>query len=238
MALPVKGREVKSSPKSSTTTRAANSRDVRKAAAAVPPPPRNIMKIVSKGKNSIIDDAVEKKRLASRSLRMSINLPSSNGETNKTAAVGLQSRNGLNSLSASKKPVGGSVGIKRSTASSLHMSIDVPSGIGIGVASKTITTGAKPRNGTNVAPKSMKSVGTLMGKRPTARSLHMSINLPSGGGETSKTASTFEHNRNKKVRCNSPKGHPVASRTSTQVFTCPLLYTLIEIELFENYACC
>lgn len=272
LALPVKGRVVNSSPKSSAKTRAAKvslSRDERKAAAAVPLPPRNGINRDSKGKNSV-GGTVEKKRLTAwslhtsinlpsgtgeatktaaaalrsrnglssfstskkpvggtvekrltaRSLHMSINLLSGTGETSKIAASALRSRNGLNSFSTNKKPVGGSVEKKRLTAQSLHMSINLPSGTG--ETSKTTTTAIKPRNGINPSPKNMKSVGDSVEKRPTARSLRASINLPSGAGETSKTASMFKHNGNKNIYSNLLKVHPVASRISTQVLTCPL----------------
>lgn len=213
LGLPVKGREVNSSPNLSTKTRAArlpHSLDERKAAAAVPP--RSGVKTGSRGKKSD-RNSVEKKILTARSLHMSIHLPSGTGATSKTAAAALQSRNGMDSVSKSKKSVGGSM--KGLTVRSLYKSINLPSGTS--ETSKTATAAVKPTNGINRASKSMKTVGDSVEKRPTARSLHMSINLPSGAGETSKTASLFEHN--KKVRSNLPsisKHHPLASQTSTE----------------------
>lgn len=241
LALPVKGGEVNSSPKSSAKTRPGKpplTRDQRKASAAVSPrigiinglKRENSVGIIngSKRENSVriingskrensVGDAVVKKRLTARSLHTSINLPSGTAETRKTADAPLRSRNGTNRFSASMNSVGSLVEKKRLTASSLHMSINVPPGTGI--ASKTTTAAVKPRNGTNIVAKSLKSIGAPMEKRPTARSLHMSINLPSGAGETRKTSSLIEHNRNKKIQSDLPKVHPVAAQTSTQVLT-------------------
>ncbi|XP_027334543.1 uncharacterized protein LOC113849111 [Abrus precatorius] len=170
----------------------------------------------SKGKKSD-GDLVEKKRPNARSLRMSINLPSGTGEKcNKVAALS-QSRNGLNNFSTSKKSVGGSVDKKRITAPSLYMSNNLPSGTR--VTSKTATSAVKPRNGTNFAARSMKSIGDSVEKRPTLRSLnthYMSINLASGLGETSKTTSAIEQNRIKKIHSHLPKDNPLALRTSTK----------------------
>jgi len=229
LALPVKGGEVNSAPKSSVKTRPEKlplTRDQRKASAAVSPrigiinglKRENSVGIIngSKRENSV-GDAVVKKKLTARSLHTSINLPSGTAETRKTADAPLRSRNGTNRFSASKNSVGSLVEKKRSTASSLHMSIDVPSGTGI--SSKTTTAAVKPRNGTDIVAKSLKSIGSSMEKRLTARSLHMSINLPSGAGETRKTSSVIEHNRNKKILSDLPKVHPVAAQTSTQVLT-------------------
>lgn len=216
LGLPVKRREVNSSPKLLTKTRAAklsHSLDERKAAAAVPP--RSGVKSGSRGKKSD-RNSVEKKILTARSLHMSINLPSGTRATSKTAAAALQSRNCIDSVSKSKKSVGCSM--KGLTARSLYMSINLPSGTS--ETSKTATAAVKPTNGINRASKSVKTVVDSVEKRPTARSLHMSINLPSGAGETSKTALLFEHNRSKKVHSNFPsisKHHPLASQTSTEV---------------------
>ncbi|WJX39588.1 hypothetical protein P8452_27111 [Trifolium repens] len=207
LALPVKGREVNSSPKSSAETKVnklPHSLDAKKASAALPP--RIRINSSSKRENAI-GDAVEKKRLTARLLRMSINLPSSIGETSKIADAVLRPRNGMNRILTSKNSVGSLVEKKRSTASSLHMSINVPSGTGI--ASKLAAAMAKPRNGMNIVPKSP--------SKTTARSLHMSINLSSGTDETSKTTSVIEHNRYTKIHCDLPKVHPVTSRTSTKV---------------------
>ncbi|KAG4989970.1 hypothetical protein JHK84_032524 [Glycine max] len=213
LALPVKGREVNSSPKLSTKTGVANhsrSFDERKAAV----PPRSGINSGPMGKKSV-GGLVEKKRLTAQSVHMSINLPSGTGETRKRTAAASQSRNGLNNFSTSKKSVGGLVEKKRITAPSLYMSINLPSGAGI--TSKTATVVTKPRNGINFAAKSLKSVGDSVEKGPTKRSLHMSINLPSGAGETSKTASVLEQNRIKKNHSNIPKNNPGALRTSTKV---------------------
>ncbi|TKY47727.1 hypothetical protein E2542_SST29788 [Spatholobus suberectus] len=209
LALPVKGREVNSSPKLSTKSMAAkhaHSLDEKKPAAAVPP--RSGINSGSNGKKSV-GDSVEKKRLTARSL-----LPSGTGETRKRTAAALQSRNGLNNFSTSKKSVGGSAETKRITAPSLYMSINLPSGAG--VTSKAATAATKPRNGINLAAKIMQSVGDSVEKRPTTRTLHMSINLPSGAGETSKTASVLEENRIKKIHSNLPKNNPVALWTLTK----------------------
>ncbi|WJX33528.1 hypothetical protein P8452_21727 [Trifolium repens] len=207
LALPVNRREVNSSPKSSAETKVnklPHSRDVRKASAALPP--RIGINSSSKRENAI-GDAVEKKRLTARSLRTSINLPSSTGEASKIANAVLRPRNGMNRISTSKNSVGSLIEKKRSTASSLHMSINVPSGTGI--ASKLAAAMAKPRNGMNIVPKSP--------SKTTARSLHMSINLSSGADETSKTTSVIEHNRYTKIHCDLPKVHPVTSQTSAKV---------------------
>ncbi|KEH35277.1 TPX2 (targeting protein for Xklp2) family protein [Medicago truncatula] len=214
LALPVKGGEVNSSPKLSAKTRPEKpplTCDQRKASAAVSP---RIGIINGSKRENSVGDAVVKKRLTARSLHTSINLPSGTAETRKTADSPLRSRNGTNRFSASKNSVGSLVEKKRLTASSLHMSIDVPSGTGI--ASKTTTAAVKPRNGTNIVAKSLKSIGALMEKRLTPRSLHMSINLPSGAGETRKISSVIEHNRNKKIQSDLPKVHPLAAQTSTQ----------------------
>lgn len=231
LALPVKGREVNSSPKLSTKTGVANhsrSFDERKAAV----PPRSGINSGPMGKKSV-GGLVEKKRLTAQSVHMSINLPSGTGETRKRTATASQSRNGTNNFSTSKKSVRGLVEKKRITAPSLYMSINLPSGAGM--TSKTDTVAAKPRNGINFAAKSMKSVGNSVEKRPTKRSLHMSINLPSGAGETSKTASVLEQNRIKKNHSNIPKNNPGALRTSTKVLTYPLFFcTYIYISGFSG----
>lgn len=217
LALPVKGREVNSSPKLSTKTGVANhsrSFDERKAAV----PPRSGINSGPMGKKSV-GGLVEKKRLTAQSVHMSINLPSGTGETRKRTAAASQSRNGLNNFSTSKKSVGDS--------------INLPSGAGI--TSKTATVVTKPRNGINFAAKSLKSVGDSVEKGPTKRSLHMSINLPSGAGETSKTASVLEQNRIKKNHSNIPKNNPGALRTSTKVLTYPLFFcTYIYISGFSG----
>ncbi|GAU16683.1 hypothetical protein TSUD_326330 [Trifolium subterraneum] len=206
LALPVKEREVNSSPKPSAETRVnklPHSCDVRKASAALPP--RIGINSSSKREN-VIGDAVEKKRLTLRSLRTSINLPSSTGETSKIADAVLRPRNGISRISTSKNSVGSLVEKKRPTASSLHMSIHVPSGTGI--ASKLAAVMAKPRNGMNIVP--------ISPRKTTARSLHMSINLSSGTDETSKTTSVIEHNKYTKFHCDLPKVHSVKSPKSTK----------------------
>lgn len=191
LALPVKGREANYSPELSTETVSQEnspSLDERKDAAAVPTPQSGINN-GSKGKKSVSGDSVEKKNLTAQSLRVSINLPSGTGETRKRVAVASRSRNGLNNFSTSKKSVGGLNEKKKITAPSS----------GTGITSKTVTAATKP------SAKSMKSVGHSVEMRPTTRSLHMSISLPSGAGETSKTASMLEQNRVKRLHSNLPK---------------------------------
>ncbi|KAL2332701.1 hypothetical protein Fmac_013914 [Flemingia macrophylla] len=157
-ALPVKGREA-FSPQSTTKTVVAN-------VEPSPVPPRSGINSGPKGKKSV-GDSVEKKKLAARSVCVSINLASGTVETHKRMGAASQSRNGLNNFSTSKKSAGG-------------------------ITSKTAT---KPRNGISISGKSMKSVGDSVFKRPTPSSLHMSINLPSIAGETNKTGSLLEQNR-------------------------------------------
>ncbi|CAJ2667986.1 unnamed protein product [Trifolium pratense] len=210
LALPVKGREENSSPKSLAETRVnklPHSCDVRKASAALPP---RIRINSSLKRENAIGDAVEKKRLTLRSLRTSINLPSSTGETSKIADAVLRPRNGMNRISTSKNSVGSLVEKKRPTASSLHMSINVPSGTGI--ASKLAAVMPKPRNGMNIVPKSPSKTTS----KTTVRSLHMSINLSSSADETSKATSVIEHNRYTKIHCDLPKVHPATSPKSTK----------------------
>ncbi|XP_061369903.1 protein WVD2-like 7 [Gastrolobium bilobum] len=169
LALPLKGKQVNSSEELSNKTRAAtkltHSLDKKKAAASVPP--RSGTNCGSKSKK-LVGDSAEKKRLTAGSVHMSINLPGGAGEKSKTVAAAVQSRNGINSFSTSKKSVGGSVEKRRITAQSLYKSINLPSSTG--VTSKTATAAVKPRNGINHASKSMKSVGDSIEKRPVARS--------------------------------------------------------------------
>lgn len=186
--MPVKGREINSSPKSLAKTRAEKLppfREQRKSSAVVSS--RRIGIISGLKCDNSIGGVVEKNRLTARSLHKSISLPSGTGETSKTADAALRSRNATNRFLPSKNSVGSFVENKRLATSSLHMSISVPSGTG--VANKTTTTASvKPRNGTNIVAKSLKSIGASMEKRLTSRSLHMSINLSSGAGETTRTA--------------------------------------------------
>ncbi|XP_057433677.1 uncharacterized protein LOC130726432 isoform X2 [Lotus japonicus] len=139
LAFPVEGGAVNSSPKLSTNSKASklsHPLDERKASAAVPLPPRNGINCVSKSKKRVgVRDTVEKKRLTAGSLHMSIDLPSGTHESSKTASAALQSRNGLNRFSTSKKSVGGSLEKKRIITPSLSKSINLSSGTG--VSSKT-----------------------------------------------------------------------------------------------------
>ncbi|KAK7387559.1 hypothetical protein VNO78_28447 [Psophocarpus tetragonolobus] len=215
VALPVKGRQVHSPKLSTKTVAAKHSRSLGERKAVVAVPPRSGINNDLKGKKSVVD-AVEKKRLAAQSLRMSINLPSGTSETLKRQAAASLSRNGLNNFSTSKKSVGVLVDKKRITAPSLYMSINLPSGASI--TSKTDPAAIKPRNGINFTAKSTKSVRNSVEKRSITSSLRRSINLPSGAGETSKTASVLEQSITKKINSNLPKNNPVALQTSTKAF--------------------
>lgn len=104
-------------------------------------------------------------------------------------------RSGINSGPKVKKSVGDSVEKKRLIAQSVRMSINLPSGSG--ETRKRTATASQSRNGTNNFSTSKKSVrGLVEKKRITAPSLYMSINLPSGAGITSKTATVVTKPRN------------------------------------------
>ncbi|KAE9604806.1 hypothetical protein Lalb_Chr11g0075641 [Lupinus albus] len=173
---------------------------------------RNDINSVLKSKKST-RNPIEKKGLAAQSLHMSISIPSGTAKRNKTVAAVEQSRNSVKSVLISKNSVEGSVEMKGLTALSLNMPANLLSGAG--KTSKTATAADKPRNGINRASKIMKVEGESVEKRPTStRSLHMSINLSSSAGFTSKTPSVFEHNRSKKFDSNLPSvsnHHPMAS---------------------------
>ncbi|KAI9080827.1 hypothetical protein K1719_037136 [Acacia pycnantha] len=78
----------------------------------------------------------------------------------------------------------------------------------------------QPRSRISSVPNSKRTVrGSAEKKGLSTRSLHMSINLPSCAGETSKTASVLQQNRMRKISLNSPnvsRDQPVASRTSVR----------------------
>ncbi|KAK4283505.1 hypothetical protein QN277_000449 [Acacia crassicarpa] len=78
----------------------------------------------------------------------------------------------------------------------------------------------QPRSRISSVPNSKRTVrGSAEKKRLSTRSLHMSINLPSCAGETSKTASVLQQKRMRKINLNSPnvsRDQPVASRTSVR----------------------
>nr|KYP75721.1 hypothetical protein KK1_019921 [Cajanus cajan] len=119
----------------------------------------------------------------------------------KDAAAVPTPQSGINNGSKGKKSVSGdSVEKKNLTARSTRET------------RKRVAVALQSRNGLNnfstttkPSAKSMKSVGHSVEKRPTTRSLHMSISLPSGAGETSKTASMLEQNRVKRLHSNFPK---------------------------------
>lgn len=79
---------------------------------------------------------------------------------------------------------------------------------------------AQPRNRISSVPHRKRAVGGLAEKkRLSTKSLHMSINLPSCTGETSKTASVPQQNRMKRINLNSPnvsRDQAVAPRTSVR----------------------
>ncbi|CAL5203732.1 unnamed protein product [Lathyrus oleraceus] len=225
LALPVKGREINSSPKSLAKTRAEKLppfREQRKSSAVVSS--RRIGIISGLKCDNSIGGVVEKNRLTARSLHKSISLPSGTGETSKTADAALRSRNATNRFLPSKNSVGSLVENKRLATSSLHMSISVPSGTG--VANKTTTTASvKPRNGTNIVAKSLKSIGASMEKRLTSRSLHMSINLSSGAGETTRTATQASHDLLSQAPANLPSQGRSCLKSSSTTQSNPRLPT-------------
>ncbi|CAL0320393.1 unnamed protein product [Lupinus luteus] len=176
--------------------------------------PRNGVNGVLKSKNSVRNSFENAGRTA-RSLHMSVNLPSGTGKGNNTAAAAEKSRKGANNVLKSKKAVGGSVEMKGLTARSLNMSAISPSG----ETRKSAAAAVKPTIGLNQAAKTMKVAREPVEKRPTSSSLHMSINLPSAAGLTSKIPSAFEHNRSKKFVSSLPsvsKHHPVSSQAPTK----------------------
>ncbi|KAL5075887.1 hypothetical protein RYX36_014871 [Vicia faba] len=222
LALPVKEREITSSPKSLAKTGAdklPHSHDQRKSSAAA----RRIGMISGLKCDNSIGDIVEKKRLTARSLRTSINLPSGTGETSKTADAALRSRNATNRFLPSKNSVGSLVENKRLATSSLHMSINVSSGTGL--ANKTTTASVKPRNGTNFVAKSLKSIGASIEKRLTARPLSMSINLSSGAGETTRTATQASHDLLNQAPANLPSQGRSCLKSSSTTQSSPRLPT-------------
>ncbi|OIV97490.1 hypothetical protein TanjilG_11014 [Lupinus angustifolius] len=176
---------------------------------------RNGVNRVLKSKNSD-RNSFENAGLTARSLHMSTNLPSGTGKGNNTAAAAEKSRKDANNVLKSKKAVvGGLVEMKGLTSKSLNMSAIPPSG----ETRKSTTAAVKPTIAINHASKAMKVVGEQVEKRATSGSLHMSINLPSGAGLTSKIPSVFEHNRSKKFVSSLPsvsKHHPVSSQALTK----------------------
>jgi len=96
----------------------------KRAAAAIQS--RNGLSTFSTNKKSV-GGMVEKKRIGSPLLKMSINLPSGAVMPNNTATAATKPRNGTNFIAKVIKSVGNSVG-KRPTSRSLHMSINLPSG--------------------------------------------------------------------------------------------------------------
>ncbi|KAE9607989.1 hypothetical protein Lalb_Chr08g0230781 [Lupinus albus] len=191
LPLPVKGREVNSSPKLSTKTtmvKPSQSLNKRKDAAALPSLKSGTM--CKKSDRS----SFEKIGLTARSLRMSISLPSGAGKGNKTAVAAEQPRNGVNSILKSKKSDRNLFENASLNARSLHLSINLPPSTGNG--NKIAAAAEQPRNGVNSFLKSKnsdRSAHENVGL--TARSLHVSINLPSGTGKGNNTAAVAEKSR-------------------------------------------
>ncbi|BAT86580.1 Protein WVD2-like 7 [Vigna angularis] len=87
---------------------------------------RNGLNTFSTNKKSV-GGMVEKKRVGTPLLKMSINLPSGAVMSSNTDTAATKPRNGTNFVSKVMKSIGNSVA-KRPTSRSLHMSINLPSG--------------------------------------------------------------------------------------------------------------
>lgn len=99
--------------------------ETRKRAAAATQS-RNGLNTFSTNKKSV-GGMVEKKRVGTPLLKMSINLPSGAVMSSNTDTAATKPRNGTNFVAKVMKSVGNSVA-KRPTSRSLHMSINLPSG--------------------------------------------------------------------------------------------------------------
>ncbi|RDX71806.1 Protein WVD2-like 7, partial [Mucuna pruriens] len=134
----------------------------------------------------------------------------------KKAAGAVPSRRGMNSGLEYKKSVGNAAEKKRLNARSLHMSINLSSATAE-TRKKTAAAVSQSRNGLNKISTSKKSVGgSVDKKRITAPSLYMSINLPSGAGITSKTATKPRNGLNLTAKIIKSVGDSVEKRSTTR----------------------
>ncbi|ESW35710.1 hypothetical protein PHAVU_001G258100 [Phaseolus vulgaris] len=133
----------------------------------------------------------------------------------KNAAATVPSRSGINRGPKGKKSVGDFVEKNKLTAQSLHMSINLPSGTG--ETRKRAAVSTQSRNGVNNFSTNKKSVGGLVEKkRIDAPLLKMSINLPSGAGMPSNTATKPRNGTNFVSKIMKSVGNSVAKRPTTR----------------------
>jgi len=153
-------------------------------------------------------------RKADSSPKLSTNLDE------RKAAAAVPSRSGINSGLKGKKSVPDIVEKNKLTAQSVRMSINLPSGTG--ETRKRAAESTQSRNGVNNFSTNKKSAGGLVEKKRIGTPLlKTSINLPSGAGMPSNTATAATKPRNGTnfvAKIMKSVGNSVSKRPTTRSF--------------------